>query len=117
MYRVARAAGVARVASDTCFHCAAPLPASGSWSGEVDGALRAFCCAGCLAVARTIRSAGLEAYYRDRPAAASKPPRPDDTRGGWARDNGIARRAGLLHPRAGGDADAALLLEGMTCGA
>jgi P-type Cu2+ transporter len=117
MYRVARAAGVACVASDTCFHCAAPLPASGSWSGEVDGALRAFCCAGCLAVARTIRSAGLEAYYRDRPAAASKPPRPDDTRGGWAHDNGIARRAGLLLPRAGGDADAALLLEGMTCGA
>src|SRR5581483_2449342 len=40
-----------------------------------------------------------------------------EPRGVWARDNEVARRAGLLHLRPDGSAEVALLVEGMTCGA
>lgn len=53
----------------TCFHCGLPVPDSagaGSWSVELDGALRPLCCAGCEAVARAIVAAGAADYYRLR---------------------------------------------------
>jgi Cu2+-exporting ATPase len=99
-----------------CFHCAETVPAGSAWTADIDGALRRFCCAGCVAVARTIHGAGLDAYYRNRPAPAATPSRAAE-QGAWARDNAIAQRAGLLHVRADGSADAALLIEGLTCGA
>lgn len=51
------AAGVA-----LCLHCGNPVPA-----GRTD----AYCCAGCLAVHRLLREAGLEAYYQLRPRRIS----------------------------------------------
>ena len=38
-----------------CFHCGAPVPADARWSARVDDVRHRFCCAGCLAVAQTIR--------------------------------------------------------------
>src|SRR4051812_11326668 len=60
-----------------CFHCG--LPASGAYHALVLGERRAFCCAGCEAVASTIAAAGLDSYYqtRTRPAAAPEPFRED----------------------------------------
>jgi hypothetical protein len=40
----------------------------------VDGSERVFCCAGCLAVAQTIRMAGLERFYVQRNVVAERPP-------------------------------------------
>jgi Cu2+-exporting ATPase len=101
-----------------CHHCAAPVGPGAAWRGEVAGAERTFCCAGCLAVAQTIDGAGLCAFYEDRtgPALslrteAATPVAPA------ARDDAIAMRAGWLRARADGTADAALLLEGLACGA
>ncbi len=53
----------------TCFHCGLPVPdaaGAGTWSVELDGALRPLCCAGCEAVARAIVAAGATDYYRLR---------------------------------------------------
>lgn len=56
-----------------CFHCALPVPAGTHFQIRFDGNMRALCCVGCEAVARTIIEAGLEAYYRNRTASAQVP--------------------------------------------
>ena len=79
-----------------CFHCGLP---AGSRRALVLGEERAFCCAGCEAVARTIVEGGLEAYYRTRTELAPLP-------------------AGKPLPDIAGNAsEAALMLEGVRCAA
>ncbi|MCC7115795.1 MAG: heavy metal translocating P-type ATPase [Burkholderiales bacterium] len=107
--RTADGAGVAK----TCWHCGTPNPPASRWIGEVGGADRAFCCAGCLAVASTIAGAGLERYYASRSAGACGPPAPG-RRETWGTS---ARTAGLLRARPGGEVEASLMLDGLTCGA
>lgn len=55
-----------------CFHCHEPVPAGLNFSLVFDGQQRAFCCAGCLAVADTIIASNLADYYRFRTEPASK---------------------------------------------
>jgi Cu2+-exporting ATPase len=72
-----------------------------------------FCCAGCLAVAQTIRTAGLSAFYalRGEHAAAGQPPAQDDsTREAQAAAH-LVRRVDAQH------CEVALLVERMRCGA
>lgn len=52
--------------ADSCFHCGLPLDPHFPETTPVLGSERAFCCHGCLAVARSIVDAGLEAYYEHR---------------------------------------------------
>ena len=56
-----------------CFHCGEPAEGGSSRRAFVLGAERAFCCAGCEAVALTITGAGLESYYRTRTSPAVRP--------------------------------------------
>ena len=51
---------------DSCFHCGLPLDERFREKTRVLGRERAFCCNGCLAVARSIVDAGLEEYYEHR---------------------------------------------------
>ena len=51
-----------------CFHCGEAVPAGAPWQIQFDGESRPLCCGGCEAVAGTILAAGLEAFYRQRPA-------------------------------------------------
>ena len=53
-------------AEATCFHCGLPLDPQFDETSDVLGKARQFCCHGCLAVARSIVDAGLEAYYEHR---------------------------------------------------
>ena len=72
-----------------------------------------FCCAGCLAVAQTIRTAGLTAFYALRDERAAAVPRPaddDSTREAEAAAH-LVRRVDAEH------CEVALLVEGMRCGA
>jgi len=94
-----------------CFHCGEPVSGE-RWLLELDGAPRAFCCAGCLAIARTIRAAGLSDFYVRRTAHAATAADDDDE---WSHYDILAEE-GALAP---GDAtmQIALLLEGMRCGA
>ncbi len=106
-------------ASAHCYHCASPNPAGQRWRALVAGAEREFCCAGCLAVAQTIHAAGLESFYAARTAPAD-PARPDDGPGAadeWSHWDDAAAQSGLVRALAGGRAEAALLLEGIHCGA
>ena len=57
-----------------CFHCALPVPEGERHRAVVLGEPRAFCCAGCEAVARTIVEAGFEKYYETRTAPGQRPP-------------------------------------------
>ena len=72
-----------------------------------------FCCAGCLAVAQTIRTAGLTAFYalRDERAVAMPRPAEDDSTREAAAAAHLVRRVDGEHR------EIALLVEGMRCGA
>jgi len=56
-----------------CYHCGLPVPPGSRFKTVVLEAPRAFCCAGCQAVAEAIVSGGLDSYYRDRDAPAAGP--------------------------------------------
>jgi len=100
----------------TCFHCGQPNPATSSWRAVCDGGERRFCCAGCLAVAQTIRAAGLDQFYRRRDASSGRPPEiaGDDEA---ARHADAAEAAGLVVHLDGDLRETALLLEGIRCAA
>src|SRR6266536_1326769 len=100
----------------TCFHCGQPNPATSSWRAVCDGGERRFCCAGCLAVAQTIRAAGLDQFYRRRDASSGRPPEiaGDDEA---ARHADAAEAAGLVVHLDDDLRETALLLEGIRCAA
>jgi len=100
--------------ADRCFHCDAPNPPGAGWHAALDGEERAFCCAGCMGVAQTIRAAGLESFYARRTVA---PERPSQLAEAWAHYDTAAEAAGLLKPHADGFCEASLLLEGIHCAA
>jgi Cu2+-exporting ATPase len=96
-----------------CFHCGDATPDASRWRHAIAGAERAFCCAGCLAIARTIDAAGLAPYYERRTASG---PRADDDASERARHVAQAIAAGLV-VEADGACEASLLVEGLHCGA
>ena len=97
----------------TCFHCGEANPPGSRFRLVVDGRERSFCCPGCLAIAQTIDAAGLAPYYLQR-TATGRPAEEDD-----APDRHAAQAvaAGLVRQLAPGEHEAALLLEGLHCGA
>lgn len=64
---------IGHLPSATCYHCGLPVPAGTRFEATILEAPRAFCCAGCQAVAETIAASGLENYYRDRDIPAAGP--------------------------------------------
>ena len=84
------------------------------WRLALDGAERAFCCAGCMGVAQTIRAAGLEGFYSRRTVAADRPG-PDDDR--WDGYDAAVEVGGLVTTNKDGSCQASLLLEGIHCAA
>ena len=104
-----------RVAYGTCAHCGAANPHGARWTAQIGGESRRFCCGGCLAVATTLEAAGLDRIDAARVRAPVEGHRPGDD--DWIRWAAGARAAGLVHERADGLHETALLLDGMTCGA
>jgi Cu2+-exporting ATPase len=97
-----------------CFHCGEANPPSSPWRYAIGGRERQFCCAGCLAIARTIAGAGLAPFYVQRTASA---PRVDIDAEERSSHASAAIAAGLVREVAPGECEAALLLEGLQCGA
>ncbi|MFP4295263.1 MAG: heavy metal translocating P-type ATPase [Halothiobacillaceae bacterium] len=60
-------------ASDSCFHCGAPVPDGSPYQAVVLGESRSMCCPGCEAVAKAIVDGGMEEYYRHRTDVAERP--------------------------------------------
>jgi Cu2+-exporting ATPase len=100
-----------------CFHCGLPVPAGSAWWLELDGVRQPLCCAGCHAVAHAIVETGLGDYYRHRtePAVPGAPLVPEELErlGAWDRPE-VAR--GFVRDL-GAEREAALLLDGLRCGA
>jgi Cu2+-exporting ATPase len=103
-------------AASRCFHCGSDNPPASSWRAVIDGADADFCCAGCLAVAQTIRAAGLFAFYRRRDADA---PRAGDSPVAAERDASFDAEAldAVVDVVAPGACETALLVEALRCGA
>ncbi|MGZ5595577.1 MAG: heavy metal translocating P-type ATPase [Usitatibacter sp.] len=101
--------------SAACFHCGLPVPRGVPWGFEAAGEWRAFCCAGCEAVARVISGEGLDRYYRLRSAAP--PPlagRPDAD---YRLYDEPAVQARFVREAAGGCREVELVVEGIRCAA
>ncbi len=56
-----------------CFHCQDRIPKGFSASLKIGNEEQYFCCYGCLAIAETIVSGGLENFYKHRTQASEKP--------------------------------------------
>jgi P-type Cu2+ transporter len=98
-----------------CFHCGEPNPRDSGWHEVVEGAPRAFCCAGCLAVAQTITAAGLAGFYASRTASGAR--LAAETGDEWTRWDETAAATGLVRDAGPDRQEVSLLLEGLTCGA
>lgn len=99
----------------TCFHCGLPLGTQ-TWMVVVDGAPRNTCCPGCQAVAGLIAGQGLGSYYRNRSAFAPTAAGGKETQQFLAFDLPEVQ-AGYVVPVDVEQAEAALLIEGVTCAA
>lgn len=56
-----------------CFHCHEPIPKGFNASLKIADQEQPFCCLGCMAIAETIITGGLESFYQHRTAASAKP--------------------------------------------
>ena len=65
-HTAAGGADSAALVDDNCFHCGLPLDPRFHDKLPILGKERAFCCHGCLAVAHSIVSSGLDEYYSHR---------------------------------------------------
>jgi len=114
-----RAAGDPRDAA-ACFHCGLPVFAPARHRARVLGAERAFCCAGCEAVARTIVAGGFEQYYETRLAPGTAPgsasARPVALPPVEAYDDPLAQRQFVAAPSAA-VRDVSLILDRVQCAA
>ena len=101
-----------------CFHCALPIPAGVRFAATIEGASRAMCCPGCVAVAELIGASGLGAYYRyrERPAETPAAPSPE-RRAELARYDHPSLQRTFVRVEPDGLRRATLALEGMRCGA
>jgi len=108
------AAAALDAAATRCFHCGAPNSRPSAWKLELDGAERSFCCAGCIAIAQTIRAAGLEGFYLQRIAPTGRSMPADEP---WTRYDAAAEAGAWVTRAADGSCEASLLLEGIHCAA
>ncbi|MDT8311202.1 MAG: heavy metal translocating P-type ATPase [Methylophaga sp.] len=60
-----------------CFHCGLDVPPSATFSAELGGQQRQFCCYGCRSVCETIFSAGLQSFYQKTPSGETLAPPPE----------------------------------------
>jgi Cu2+-exporting ATPase len=59
--------------SNRCYHCDEVVPQGFHAEISISGEQQQFCCYGCLAIAETIVSGGLENFYKHRTQASEKP--------------------------------------------
>ncbi|HVO90433.1 MAG TPA: heavy metal translocating P-type ATPase [Casimicrobiaceae bacterium] len=110
---IADAAPAAHGPGALCFHCGEPaLP--GSPRLHLEGIERAFCCAGCAAVAQIIHGAGLDQFYAQRSTASDRFASREQE---FASYDVAGETAGWVRHDAEGMCSASLLVEGIHCAA
>ncbi len=112
-------------ATEACFHCGEPVQGRQRWSAVINGEEQPMCCPGCKAVAETIVASGLKDYYRHRTELPDLPVSTDRTTGPAARDTLTLYDSAAMQERFvarlgtsnGTEAEATLIIEGITCAA
>ncbi len=66
--------------SESCFHCALPIPANVTIEKEIEGQKRRFCCPSCEMVCSAIYEAGLDNFYDLAPEDTKLGPPPEAPR-------------------------------------
>ena len=57
----------------TCYHCSSIISPAELVEVNLSGINRSFCCPGCMAIAQTIHSEGLDVFYTRRVQSSEKP--------------------------------------------
>ncbi|MDH3614980.1 MAG: heavy metal translocating P-type ATPase [Gammaproteobacteria bacterium] len=70
-------------ATESCFHCALPVPTDCDLTVDIEGNRQPVCCPGCKAVAELIRDAGMSRYYSMRDTPEPGVGRPSDEAAEW----------------------------------
>ena len=99
-----------------CFHCGLPVPEGVRFEFAVGGEPRAYCCAGCEAVARVIAGEGLDAYYRLRTATPATPA-PAEPAADLGLIDDAQTQSRFVREAANGLREVELVIEGMRCAA
>ena len=108
----------AEMADQACYHCGLPVPADCHFQVEIDGAPQEMCCTGCQAVAEAIVQGGHADYYRHRDAMPESPREalPSSLQELGVFDHPEVQK-GFVRPTGEHEAEASLILEGITCAA
>lgn len=104
--------------TEVCFHCGQPIPQGTDLSVPVDGKLRRLCCFGCQAVCQAIVDNGLTGYYGHREELPGQPAEvlPSSLQEFGLFDHPEFQKT-FVRPLQGGEREADLILEGITCAA
>jgi len=102
--------------SDTCFHCALPVPAACNLTVEIEDEQRPVCCPGCKAVAELIRDTGMSRYYDLRDAPDPGIGRPPEEAAEWSVFDSKDMLAAFTEPD-GEMSEATIYVGGMYCSA
>ncbi len=101
--------------SQSCFHCAEPVPANSQFCTEINGQAQPMCCPGCAAVADAIMAAGLTDYYRYRTDSGQRQDLPTEIASLTAYDLTEVQQEFVSHS---GDHNEVLLsIDGISCAA
>ncbi len=94
------------------------MPRGTEYVAVVDGISRRMCCAGCVAVSEAIVASGLSDYYRHRDALpeSKREAMPAELQEVGLFDHPDFQKS-FVRPLEGGEREASLILEGITCAA
>jgi len=100
----------------SCFHCGLPLPSKDqSFTAEIDGKPRDFCCIGCQSVCEAIYAAGMQGFYERTPEGTLLAPPPEPPKDLALYDLEEVQEE-FVH-QAGDEREIHLLVEGIHCAA
>ncbi|MBT8094376.1 MAG: cadmium-translocating P-type ATPase [Gammaproteobacteria bacterium] len=102
--------------SETCFHCALPIPSGCNLTVDIEGERRPVCCPGCKAVAELIRDTGLSRYYELRDLPDPGVGRPPEEAAEWSVFDGDDMLAAFTEA-SGDNREATIYVGGMYCSA
>jgi len=104
------------MASETCFHCALPVPAGCHLTVDIEDEARPVCCPGCKAVAELIRDTGMSRYYELRDLPDPGVGRPPEEAAEWSVFDSADMLDAFTQPD-GDSREATIYVGGMYCSA
>lgn len=103
---------------NNCFHCGLEVPENVRFPIRFENEEHETCCAGCQAVAQSIIDAGLGSYYKQRTAEAEKAVLPPPDMLAQLKLYDLPEvQADFVAAGQGGEREAVLMLDGITCAA